>query len=128
MRVDERGESERDQRELDQRGVAPDAHQADVADARAPERHDGLGERGGEREHKGEMADLDNHCVAAVVSFLPAPLFLQRVDDFARHIALVVLGEDRVGAHLAGRREHAFGDHALTLAEQVRQETLIGTP
>ena len=57
---------------------------------------------------------------------LPAALFLERVDHFARHVALVVLGEDRLGAHLAGRLEHAFGDHALTLAKQVRQQTPIG--
>jgi hypothetical protein len=68
MRVDERGESECDQRELDQRRVAPDSHEPDVADTCAPERHDCLRECGGEREHKGEMADLDNHCVAVVPS------------------------------------------------------------
>ena len=27
-----------------------------------------------EREDEGEMTDLDNHCVAAVVPFLPAAL------------------------------------------------------
>ena len=75
MRVDEGGESERDQRELDQRRVAPDDHQPDVADSRAPERHDRLGERGGEREHKGEMADLYNHCEAAVVPSCQRPCF-----------------------------------------------------
>ncbi len=75
MRVDERGESDRDQRELDQRRVAPDSHEPDVAHSRAPERHDRLGERGGEREHKSEMADLDNHCVAVVPS-CQRPCFL----------------------------------------------------
>jgi hypothetical protein len=59
--------------------------------------------------------------------FLPASaLFLERVDHLARHIALVMIGENRIGPHLAGRLEHAFGDHPLTLAEQVRQQTLIG--
>ena len=62
--------------ELDQRGVSPDTHQPVVADAGAPERHDRLDERGGEREHKGEMADLDNHCVAAVVPSCQRPCFL----------------------------------------------------
>ncbi len=76
MRVDERGEGDRDQRELDHRGVAPDAHQAVVANAGAPERHDCLGERGGEREHEGEMTNLDNHCVAAVVPSCQRPCFL----------------------------------------------------
>ena len=72
------------------------------------------------------MADLDDHCVAAVVPSCQRPCFLERLDDLARHIALVVLGEDRIGAHLVGRLQHALGDHALTLAEQVRQEALIG--
>ena len=72
------------------------------------------------------MADLDDHWLAAVVPFLPAPLLLQRIDDLARHVALVVLGENGLGADLAGRVQHALGDDALTLAEQVRQEALIG--
>ena len=76
MGVDERGESDRDQRKLDQRRVTPDNHEANVANSSAPERHDCLGERGGEREHKGEMADLDNHCVAAVVPSCQRPCFL----------------------------------------------------
>ena len=76
MRIDEGCESERDQRELDQRGVAPDRHESDVANARAPERDDRLGDRGGEREHKGEMADLNNHCEAAVVPSCQRPCFL----------------------------------------------------
>ena len=61
MRVDERGEGDRDQRELAERGAAADAHQAVVADAGAPERHDGLSERRAEREDQREMADLDDH-------------------------------------------------------------------
>ena len=64
MRVDERGEGDRDQRQLDERGVASDAHQPVVADAGAPERHDRLDERGGERQHEGEMTDLDDHGLA----------------------------------------------------------------
>ena len=75
MRVDERGESDRDQRELDHRRVAPDRHEPDVADTRAPEGHDGLNDRGRERDHKGEMSDLDNHCVAAVVPSCQRPCF-----------------------------------------------------
>ena len=38
--------------------------------------------------------------------FLPAALLLQRVDDFARHVALVVLGEDR-GRPRRGRERRA---------------------
>ena len=70
MGVDERREGDRDQQELGQGGATADAHQAAVADASAPERHDRLGERRGEREDEGEVADLDNHCLAAL--FLPA--------------------------------------------------------
>ena len=76
MCVDERGEGDGDQRELEQRRVAPDGHKSDVANTRAPERDDCLGERSREREHKGEMADLDNHCVAAVVPSCQRPCFL----------------------------------------------------
>src|ERR1700748_1162027 len=76
MGVDEGCESKRDHCELDNRRVAPDGHQSDVADASAPERDDRLGDRGGESEHKGEMADFYNHCVAAVVPSCQRPCFL----------------------------------------------------
>ena len=76
MGVDEGREGDRDQEELGQRGATADAHQAAVADASAPERHDRLGERRGEREDEGEMADLDDHCVAAVVPSCQRPCFL----------------------------------------------------
>ena len=75
MGVDERREGDRDQRELGQRGAAADAHQAAVADARAPERHDGLGERCGEREDEGEMADLDDHGLATSSPSCQRPCF-----------------------------------------------------
>src|SRR5260370_31323681 len=57
--------------------------------------------------------------------FLPAALRLERLHDFARHVALVVLGENGLGAQLTGRFQHALRDHALTLAEEVRQQALI---
>ena len=76
MRVDERGEGDRDQRQLSERGTAPDTHQTGVADAGAPERHDCLGERGPEREHKGEMADLDYHGLATASPSCQRPCFL----------------------------------------------------
>ena len=75
MRVDEGGESDRDQRQLGQRCAAPDPHQSVIADAGAPKRNDRLDKRGAEREHKGEMADLDNHWVAVVPS-CQRPCFL----------------------------------------------------
>ena len=52
-------------------------------------------------------------------SLLPAALLLQRFHDLARHIALVVLGEDRFGAQAPRRLQHPLGDDALSLAEQV---------
>ena len=76
MRVDERGEGDGDQRQLKKRRIASDAHQTVVANAGPPERHDGLGERGGEREDEGEMTNLDDHCVAVVPS-CQRPCFLR---------------------------------------------------
>ena len=75
MRVDERSEGDRDQRQLSQRGAAPDPHQTAVADPGAPERRDGLDERGGEREHKSEMADLDDHGLATASPSCQRPCF-----------------------------------------------------
>src|SRR5689334_9345271 len=57
-------------------------------------------------------------------SFLPMPALLQRVDDLARHVVLVVLGqharcgEDAVGTQLS------FRDGALPLTEEIRQQAL----
>ncbi len=101
--VDERGEGDRDAGELGQRRAPADRHQLGVADARAPGRDDrsaralrrarGRGRNGRSRQSLG------------VRSFLPAALLLQRFDDLARHVALVVLGEDLVAARAGpGRR------------------------
>ena len=54
------------------------------------------------------------------------PCFFSEFDDFARHVALIVLGQDRFGAKLARRFQHAFGDDALPFAEQVGRQSLIG--
>ena len=75
MGVDERREGDRDQRQLDQRGAAADTHQAAIADAGAPERHDGLSEGRGEREDEGEMADLDDHGLATSSPSCQRPSF-----------------------------------------------------
>ena len=75
MRVDERREGDRDQRQLGQRRAAADPHQAVVADAGAPERHDGLGERRAEREDEGEMTDLDDHGLATSSPSCQRPCF-----------------------------------------------------
>ena len=77
MRVDERGERDRDQGELDQRRVAPDVHETVVADARAPEWRDCLSERGGKRERQGEMADLDDHWRAVPSPSCQRPCFFK---------------------------------------------------
>ena len=77
MRIDERGEGDRDQRELHQRRVAADGHEPDVANPRAPEWRDALNDRGGKREHKGEMTDLDNHGLATASPSCQRPCFLR---------------------------------------------------
>src|SRR5688572_11697717 len=59
------------------------------------------------------------------LSALPMALLLQRVGDFARHVALVVAGQHGVGLEHARRIEHALGHHALTLAEQIGQNAAI---
>ena len=48
------------------------------------------------------MADLGDHFASSPpVALLPVALLLQRVDDFLRHVALVVLGEHGVGLERA---------------------------
>ena len=64
------------------------------------------------------MANLDDH-----LAFAPScqrPCFFSDFDDLARHVALVVLGEDLVAGDPAWSGEHALDDHALALAEEVR--------
>ena len=118
MGVDERGEGDRETGELGQRRASSDRHQVGVAEARAPGRHDRLRQRGGEGENEGEMADLDDH-----LAFAPScqrPCFFSDFDDLARHVALVVLGENLVAGDAARSGEHALDDDALALAEEVR--------
>jgi hypothetical protein len=55
---------------------AADAHQPVGAGARAPGRLDRLGQRSGEREHEGEMADLDDHGLATASPSCHRPCFL----------------------------------------------------
>src|SRR5947209_12475970 len=56
---------------------------------------------------------------------LPVSLFLQGLDDLARHVVLVMLGQHRVGDEGAAGIDMAFGDHPLAFAEQVRHDTLV---
>src|ERR1700724_1742964 len=60
------------------------------------------------------------------VFFLPVARAFQGVGDLLGHVVLVVLGEHAIGLERAGWPDHPFGDHALSLAEQIRQEALIG--
>ena len=76
MRIDERCKSNCDERELGQRGAAPDLHELVVAEARAPERHDRLRERSAKREHEREMSDLDDHGLATPSPSCQRPCFL----------------------------------------------------
>src|ERR1700690_251107 len=55
---------------------------------------------------------------------LPVPLLLQGLDNLARHVILVVLGEHGVGLEQAARLDIALGDDALPLAEQVGHNAL----
>src|ERR1700722_422008 len=57
--------------------------------------------------------------------FLPVTLFLQGLDDLARHVILVVLGEHGVGRKGAPRLDMALGDHALPFAEQVGHDAAV---
>ena len=64
--------------------------------------------------------------VAVIV--LPMALFLQGVGDVLGHIGLVMLGQHGVGLEDAGSIERTFGHDALPFAEQIRQNSLVGTP
>src|SRR5260370_8928269 len=51
--------------------------------------------------------------------FLPAARLLERLHDFAGHIALVVLGENLIAAQPALLAENALDDDALAFAKEV---------
>src|SRR5262245_15203478 len=57
-------------------------------------------------------------------AFPLAPL-LQRFGDFARHVGLVVLGEDAFGLERLARNPGAFGDDALAFAEEIGKHAVI---
>ena len=98
-----------------QRDRRRDGHQPLVARDAAPYRQHGIDERERQGEHKRVMAGFDDHArlfgkIPAFVltsassfahacrfrAFPPDALFLQRVGDVARHVALVVFGENAV--------------------------------
>ena len=74
------------------------------------------------------MAELWDHFACrrlgrdALLGLAPAPLRLQRVDHFLGHVALVMLGEHRIGVERAIGGERAFGHHPLPLAEEVGKD------
>jgi hypothetical protein len=57
----QRGEGDRDEAELRDRGRAGDSHQHGIILARPDNRHAGLDKRQGEREHEGIVAEFGDH-------------------------------------------------------------------
>src|SRR5215472_16205420 len=53
------------------------------------------------------------------------PTLFQRVDDLARHVAFVVLGEHGRGGKDTVGAQSSLGDHALPFTKQVGQDALI---
>src|SRR5262249_4690830 len=71
---------------------------------------------------------LLSHSGRRRTALLPMPAFLQCVDDLARHVVLVVLGEDaRCGEDAIGA-QLSLCDSALSFAEEIRQQALIDDP
>jgi hypothetical protein len=60
-----------------------------------------------------------------LIAFLPAAGSFQRVDDLARHISLIVLGEDGIGRKYPACTELAFRNDSLPFPEEVRDNALI---
>src|SRR5450631_856465 len=56
---------------------------------------------------------------------LPVALLLQRLDDFPRHVVLVMLGEHGIGLEQAIRLDMALGDDALPLTKQVGHDSPV---
>src|SRR5512147_170518 len=60
-----------------------------------------------------------------LIVFLPVAGFFQRINDFARHIALIMFGKDSVGCEYPAWIELAFGNDSLPFSEQVGDNALI---
>src|SRR6516164_11789158 len=58
-------------------------------------------------------------------AFLPVSALLQGVDDLARHVILIVLGEHARGSEDAVRAQLSFGNGPLPLAKKVGKQPLI---
>src|SRR5271154_5269131 len=61
---------------------------------------------------------------ARIAAFLPMAALLESRGDLGRHVFLVMLGEDRAGDENAVRHP-PFGDYALPLTKQVRDDAVI---
>src|SRR5215467_16232312 len=58
-------------------------------------------------------------------TFLPAPTFLQCIDNFTRHVALVVFGENRISGKYTSGLQPAFRNDALPFSKQIRDNPLV---
>ena len=102
-------------------------HPARITARGAEDAEECLRAREHQREDQGEMAELGDHQVPPLRcsgTFGGGGLFFSDSRHFRRHVFLVVLGEDFIGDECAALHA-AMRDHALTLAEQVRQDARI---
>src|SRR5262245_59796618 len=69
-------------------------------------------------------ATISAKCPSSATTLVALPFAggLERVDDFLRHIGLVVLGQHLARHELAVRAHAALGHHALAFLEQVRHQ------
>ena len=58
-------------------------------------------------------------------TLLPMSALLQRLDHFARHVSLVMLGKDGRGIKDSARFQLSFGDDTLPFAEQIGEDPVI---
>src|SRR5450631_1876505 len=61
-----------------------------------------------------------------VRALAPNPLLLQSIGDLARHVALVMFGEDAIGMKNFVLTERAFRDDALPFTKEIGQHSGIG--
>ena len=136
MRPDQREERARDQREKDwSRGVRH-RQEPRVSHAKPDHWRAELDERNEQGEDEGEVAQFDDHgfslqplgarlfLLAALL--LPAAILLESGSHFRGHVFLIVLRKHGVGDEHAIRANRAFGHDALTFAEQIGEDSLIG--
>ena len=102
MRAGQRRIGKRDQKELHDRRRLAHPHERRLAPPRADKGHDGLRQSDCEGEDEGKVLDPVSTIMPRSLLFsLPDALLLQSVRHVSRPIALVVLGENIVGAKAA---------------------------